>query len=96
MVKGHYITGVDGHSKTYDFRDDEEWFEWDKKVRDIKFEILMINETVEATVRTPFYLCWRKHVLALKQRFGGDRIPIDIQEALTSVENGVGVPVTKW
>ena len=91
-----YFTGVGRHSMMLQL-DGPEQVEWDHGVWEIKHIIETISESShDDAARRPLYLKWREMVLSFAAKWGWPRVPLDIKEALQSVENGVGLPITNW
>ena len=74
---------------------------WDKSVHLIKDHITSINNRLEMTGRDgegtlADYRPWINRCYQFITTFGKHAVPSDIQSALNSVEEGLGLPLTEW
>ena len=94
-------TGVLSHTALYEFGSWQEQSMWNQCVSHIKMVIADINAKLSATGREgegTIEDCrpWLDVVYQFVQNFGKDMVPVDIQVALRSVEEGLDLPVTSF
>ena len=102
--KSVYVIHPDMPVVFYTFTDQATYPQWDAAVRAVKHTIEGISLRLERENRMgegilDDYRVWINMVYSFMQRFGKN-LPYDIADALNSVEEGVGLPLTpfdkKW
>ena len=101
MVTVGYMIRPDMPMVYFEFPDEDTHWAWDTQVRLIKNEIDVVNIKLEREGRDgngtlADYREWINFVYSFIQQFGKERLPYDIAEALNSVEEGVGLPLTNF
>ena len=93
-----YITGA--HEELFTFYSLQEKEEWERELGTIKDESsrafdMKTRMGLSHDVRNK-YNEWIARVRAFKDRFGTDRVPLDIRSALNNAEQGLQDDVTTW
>ena len=92
-----YVTGVDGHMSTFQFRSKEEFADWGLDISSLKSTVAQINDTFERSAgsardseaRDASYRKWMEEVTAFRTKWGDQRYPADIKEAFEDISSHV-------